>query len=454
MKRVNSRQWPLATDLSRGGSLDAVCDIIRAKSPPIKRGTRVKLMAEFICRLGTPTGEVVTRSMEANAEAELRSRLERDGFRIFSIDLTGKKRLVAALGGERRAGKIKTEDFLLFNQQLSALLRAGLPILQAIGILRRRVQNERLRIILEDVEEKVRAGMALSQAFAAQGDAFPRIYIASILAGERSGSLDEVLLRYVSYQKTITEARRKIKKSLAYPAVLITFSILLVMVLSTYVIPKFMQLYQGTQELPTITIMVVSIAGFFSSNLVWMMPVLVGAVIVSLYWRRTPSGRLAIDSWIVKLPVAGETIKQLTIAQMTRSLATLLAGGITLPESVEIASESITNRALRRASSGVLAAIREGRPFTESLEESGWVSELAIDMIGVGERSGALREMLDEVANFYDAEVDVRLNTITTFIEPVILVFMGSLVMTILLAMYLPLFNMIGNLGAGRGATP
>jgi len=143
-------------------------------------------------------------------------------------------------------------------------------------------------------------------------------------------------------------------------------------------------------------------------------------------------------------------VRQITIAQFTRSLATLLAGGITLPESVEIASESITNRALRHASSGVLTGIREGRPFTDSLEDSGWVSELAIDMIGVGERSGALREMLDEVANFYDSEIDVRLNTITTFIEPIILIFMGSLVMTILLAMYLPLFYMIGNMGQSQ----
>jgi type IV pilus assembly protein PilC len=166
-----------------------------------------------------------------------------------------------------------------------------------------------------------------------------------------------------------------------------------------------------------------------------------------LYWRRTPVGRLTLDRWILKLPIAGETVRQLTIAQFTRSLATLLAGGITLPESVDIASESITNRALSKASEGVLSGIREGRSFTESLEASGWISELATDMIGVGERSGALREMLDEVANFYDAELDVRLSTITTFIEPVILVFMGSLVMTILLAMYLPLFNMIGNMG-------
>jgi type IV pilus assembly protein PilC len=409
-------------------------------------------MAEYVCRLGTPTGEVVTRTIEATAERDLRSKLERDGFRVFSIAATGKAGVRAALGGESRVRKIKTEDFLLFNQQLSALLRAGLPILQAIGILRKRVPNEQLRLILEDVEDKVRAGQALSQAFAAQGDAFPRIYIASILAGERSGSLDAVLLRYVSYQKTITEARRKIKKSLAYPTVLVTASLILVMVLSTYVIPKFMQLYGsvGAAELPGLTIAVVSVAQFVSSNLAWILPTIIGAAIFIYVWRRTPQGRLAVDRWILKMPLAGETIRMMTIAQFTRSLATLLAGGITLPESVEIASESITNRALRHASAGVLTGIREGRSFTESLEESGWVSELALDMIGVGERSGALREMLDEVANFYDSEIDVRLNQITTFIEPVILIFMGTLVMTILLAMYLPLFNMIGNMGGGH----
>ncbi|HEX8090106.1 MAG TPA: type II secretion system F family protein [Blastocatellia bacterium] len=410
-------------------------------------------MAEYICRIGTPTGEVLTRTIEATAERDLRTKLEREGFRVFSIASTGPASVRRAFGAEPRGHKIKIADFLLFNQQLSALLRAGLPILQAIGILRKRVQNDHLRLLLENVEEKIRAGHALSQAFAAQGDAFPRIYIASILAGERSGSLDEVLLRYVSYQKTITDARRKIRKALTYPSVLMAASIVLVMVLSTYVIPQFMKLYGGVgaQELPTITVAVVSTAEFVSSNLAWLIPAAVGALIFIFIWRRTPTGRLKIDQWIMKAPVAGETVRQLTIAQFTRSLATLLAGGITLPESVEIASESITNRALRHASEGVLTGIREGRSFTESLEASGWVSELALDMIGVGERSGALREMLDEVANFYDSEIDVRLNTITTFIEPVILVFMGSLVMTILLAMYLPLFNMIGNLSGGRG---
>ncbi|HEY6332634.1 MAG TPA: type II secretion system F family protein, partial [Blastocatellia bacterium] len=203
------------------------------------------------------------------------------------------------------------------------------------------------------------------------------------------------------------------------------------------------------QKLPVVTLMVVGAADFVKANLTWLIPFVVITIASLLIWRRTPNGRLTIDRWMLKLPIAGETIRQLTIAQLTRSLATLLAGGITLPESVEIASESITNRSLRQSSAGILSDIREGKPFTDSLERTGWVAELATDMIGVGERSGALREMLDEVANFYDAEVDVRLSTIATFIEPVILIFMGALVMTILLAMYLPLFYMIGSLGGG-----
>jgi len=254
-------------------------------------------MAEYVCRLGTPTGEIITRTIEATAERELRTKLEREGFRVFSVATGGTTGLRRAIGGESHGHKIKTEDFLLFNQQLSALLRAGLPILQAIGILRKRVPNERLRLVLEDIEDKVRGGQALSQAFAAQGDTFPRIYVASILAGERSGSLDEVLLRYVSYQKTITEARRKIKKSLTYPAVLFSASILLVMVLSTYVIPQFMKLYAGQEgNLPVVTTTVVAVADFISGNLTWLIPTVIGTAIFLLFWRRTPTGRLWITS--------------------------------------------------------------------------------------------------------------------------------------------------------------
>jgi len=404
-------------------------------------------MAEYTCRLGTPTGEIITRTVEAGAEGELRAKLEREGFRIFSVISTRAEDQPKSRKGDGKL-TIKLGDFLLFNQQLSALLRAGLPILQAINILNRRQKNQRLKALLDDVEERIKSGSALSEAFAASG-AFPRIYTASILAGERSGSLDEVLMRYVNYTKTITELRRKIRKSLTYPIILVTASIILISVLTTYVIPRFSELYKNFNKgLPVITQVVVGVSESVQANIYWIAPAFIGAVVAFFLWRRTEHGRLTIDRLLLKIPVIGDLIRQSTTAQVSRSLATLLAGGITLLESYEIAYESITNRQLRIYSSGVASGIREGRSFTEVLDEAGWMPDLAIDMIGVGERSGALREMLDEVASFYDAELDVRLTALTTIIEPAILIFMAILVTSILLSIYLPLLQSVSSLGA------
>ena len=408
-------------------------------------------MAEFICRLGTPAGEVVTRTIEAAGVNEARARLEREGFRVFNV-MPPKTSAVATLTRLGRAGahpRVKANDFLLFNQQLAALVRAGIPILQSISMLRKRAASARLRAVLGDVEEKIRGGAALSEAFAAQGPIFPRIYTASILAGERSGALDEVLRRYVTYMRRNVALRRKIRGALAYPTFLLIASAAMVTFLTVYVVPRMSELFSGFgNELPTVTQIVVTISRWLSSNVFWFAPLVAGIAVVLVLWTRTPAGRLSLHAIILRIPLAGNLAVQLSVAQATRSLATLLAGGITLVESWEIASESITNLELRRRSSEILPMIREGRSFTESLEASGWMPPLAIDMIGIGERSGSLREMLDEVAVFYDAESEVRLEQLTTTLEPAILVVMGGVVVTILLAIYLPIIQSISS-GAG-----
>lgn len=408
-------------------------------------------MAEFICRLGTPAGEVVTRTVEAPGVPEARARLEREGFRVFNVTppkTTGVTALTR-LGGRGGQPKVKASDFLLFNQQLAALVRAGIPILQAISMLRKRAASARLRAVLGEVEDQIRGGAALSQAFAAQGSIFPRIYTASILAGERSGALDEVLLRYVTYMRRNVALRRKIRGALAYPLFLLFASGCMVTFLTVYVVPRMSDLFSGFgTELPTITQIVLGLSQWLSSNVIWFGPLFIGGSIVLFLWSRTESGRMRVDSLILRLPLAGSLVIQLSIAQATRSLATLLAGGITLVESWEIAAESITNRELRRRSSAILPMIREGRSFTESLEFANWVPLLAVDMVGIGERSGSLREMLDEVAVFYDAESEVRLEQLTTTLEPAILVVMGGIVVTILLAIYLPIIQSISG-GAG-----
>jgi type IV pilus assembly protein PilC len=405
-------------------------------------------MAEFVCRLGTPAGEIVTRTVEAAAANEVRTRLEREGFKVFAITPPKSEGLTTFTrqDGSRRGARVKANDFLLFNQQLAALLRAGIPILQAISMLRRRATSVRLRVVLEEVEDAIRGGAALSQAFAAQGAIFPRIYTASILAGERSGALDEVLSRYVTYMRRSVALRRKIRGALAYPSFLLVASLGMVVFLVVYVVPRMSELFAGFGgNLPTVTQIVLAISGWLTGNIFWLAPLIIVGSIVLVIWSRTFQGRLTIDAMMLRIPLAGKLLVQLAVAQASRSLATLLAGGITLVESWEIAAESITNLELRRRSSEILPMIREGQSFTESLEAAKWLPELAIDMIGIGERSGSLREMLDEVATFYDAEGEVRLEQLTTTLEPAILVVMGGIVVVILLAIYLPIIESISS---------
>jgi type IV pilus assembly protein PilC len=405
-------------------------------------------MAEFTVRLGTPAGEIVTRTVEAMAANEARARLEREGFKVFAVTPPKAEgvSLLTRGGGAGGQSRVKANDFLLFNQQLAALLRAGIPILQAITMLRRRATSPRLRLVLEDVEEQIRGGAALSQAFATQGSTFPRIYTASILAGERSGALDEVLSRYVNYMRRSVGLRRKIRGALAYPTFLLFACLGMVIFLTTFVVPRMSDLFAGFGDnLPTVTVLVLGLSGWIIRNAFWFVPTLVVSIVGFFIWSRTPHGRLTLDRFALKLPLAGKLIVQMTTAQASRSMATLLAGGITVVESWEIAAESITNLELRHRSSAILSLIREGRSFTESLETAKWVPELALDMIGIGERSGSLREMLDEVATFYDAESEVRLEQLTTTLEPAILVVMGGLVVLILLAIYLPIIQSISS---------
>ncbi|HQZ96639.1 MAG TPA: type II secretion system F family protein [Pyrinomonadaceae bacterium] len=407
-------------------------------------------MTEFICRLGTPSGEIVTRIVEAAGAAEAKTRLENEGFRVFAVSTSGEGLSSLLTGGNKKA-KVKQADFLLFNQQFSALLRAGIPVLQAIGLLKTRSASANLRIVLEDVEEKIKSGVPLSEAFEAQG-LFPKIYTASILAGEKSGALDDVLSRFVTYLKRSVTVSRKLRGALAYPAFLLLAAAIMVGFLTLYIVPRMSDLFKSlaaNKTLPSVTLAVLWFSNTIINNAFWLLPVLIIGGLGIFAWLRTTSGRLILHKLLLKIPVGGQLIKNMATAQLTRSLSTLLSGGITVPESWDIASQSINNMELRRRSQGVSAMIREGRGFTEALEKTGWVPDLALDMIGIGERSGSLREMLDEVAAFYDAESEVRLEQFTTLLEPIILMFMAAIVITILLAIYLPIIQMISSGPAG-----
>lgn len=403
-------------------------------------------MAEFICRLGTPSGEIVTRVVEATTDTDAKSRLESEGFRVFTVS-SAEKGLSAVFSGGSSKGRVKPGDFLLFNQQFSALLRAGIPVLQAIGLLKQRSASTTLRSTLNDVEEKIKSGVPLSEAFESQGT-FPKIYTASLLAGERSGALDDVLLRYVEYLKRSVGISRKLRGALAYPAFLLLVSIAMVSFLVLYIIPQMSNLFQNlstSKGLPTVTVFVLTVSKTLAGNFWWFLPLFAIFIAMLVIWLRTPSGKLVLHSFLLRLPLVGPLITQMATAQLARSLSTLISGGITVPDSWDISSQAINNLELRRRSQSVLPMIREGRSFTEALEKANWLPELGLDMIGIGENSGSLREMLDEVANFYDSESEVRLEQLTTLLEPIILVAMAVIVVLILLAIYLPIIQAISS---------
>lgn len=409
-------------------------------------------MAEFICRLGTPSGDIVTRVVEASGAGDARSQLEQDGYKVFAVS-AAEGGLASILSfGRGGKPKVKQADFLLFNQQLSALLRAGIPVLQAIGLLRNRSASSTLREVLASVEEKIKSGVPLSEAFEAQG-IFPRIYTASILSGEKSGALDEVLLRFVDYLRRSVGVSRRLRGALAYPAFLLVAAGFMVAFLTLYIVPRMSDLFRGlsaNRGLPTITVVVLAISNGVANNIWWLLPFIVILIFAIVVWLRTTGGRVMLHRFLLKLPIAGTLIRQMAAAQLARSLSTLLSGGITVPDSWEISSQALNNLELRRRSEEVLPMIREGRGFTDSIEKAGWIPELGLDMIGIGEKSGSLREMLDEVAAFYDAEAEVKLEQLTTLLEPLILVVMALVVVAILLAIYLPIIDTISS-GPGGG---
>lgn len=405
-------------------------------------------MPEFICRLGTPSGEIVTRIVEASAASDARFQLEQDGFKVFAVSSSdGGFRSVLPFGSANARTKVKQADFLLFNQQLSALLRAGIPALQSINLLKTRSSSATLREVLANVEEKIKSGIPLSEAFELQG-IFPKIYTASIYSGERSGALDSVLIRYVDYLRRSVALTRKLRGALAYPAFLMAAAGLMVAFLTLYIVPRMSDLFKGlsaNRGLPTITVVVLAISNGVASNIWWLLPLLLILFFAAFIWLRTETGRLFLHRNLLRLPIAGTLIRQMATAQLARSLSTLLSGGITVPDSWEVASQALGNLELRRRSQAVLPLIREGRGFTDSVAEAGWVPDLAMDMMGIGERSGSLREMLDEVAAFYDAESEVKLEQLTTLMEPLILVIMAIIVVAILLAIYLPIIDTISS---------
>jgi type IV pilus assembly protein PilC len=396
---------------------------------------------EFRCRLGTDTGEVIEEIRVADSESTLRQELEAKGLYILSLSRKG------GWFGSRlslpRRRRIKTREFLVFNQELATLLRAGLPLVQSLDILRQRIDDPGFRAMLNDVHERVRSGAALSEAFEAQGSLMPGIYTASLMAGEKSGGLEEVIRRYVAHVKVVAEVKRKTVSALVYPVILLCLSLVVVSIIVLQVVPEFEGFYRGFgAELPLITRMIVSLSAFFRTYFALLALGLVGAVVGGWYWILQP-GRLAtLDRLILKVPAVGHIAGRFATSQLARTLATLLGGGIPLVSAIDLASRALGNRFFAEQLSLVGQRVREGEPLASSLAARGVFPGVAIKMVEVGESTGALQEMLTSVADFFDEEIDTQLSRFVTIIEPVLLVIMGVVIAALLIALYMPLLQL------------
>ena len=396
---------------------------------------------EFRCRLASPNGEIVEGVYVADSEARLRHELEEKGLFVLSLQ---PKHAIAGISLQlpQRKG-INTREFLVFNQELATLLKAGMPLVQSLDLLKRRVTSPAFRRVLDDVHERVRSGTALSDAFDAHQGLFPRVYTASLLAGERSGNLDAMLRRYVEYTKIIATVKRKTVSALVYPAILISLALVLVTIIVLKVVPAFADFY-GTfgAELPLSTRLIVAFSEFLRSQFPLVIGIVIASVIAVVAWVRQPGQQARFDHLLLGLPMLGNVAKKFATSQMARTLATLLGGGLPLVNALDIAAKSVGNQYMARQLDVVSARVREGESFAAALEARHVFPEVAVKMAEVGESTGALQDMLNTVADFYDEEISTTMDRFVTLVEPVLLVVMGLVIAGLLLALYMPLFQL------------
>src|SRR5262249_1320430 len=401
---------------------------------------------EFRCRLASPNGEIVEGVYAAESESRLRHELEEKGLYVLSLQ---PKHAIAgvSLHLPQRKG-IATREFLVFNQELATLLKAGMPLVQSLHLLKRSVPSPTFRSVLDDIHEKVRSGTALSDAFGMHGDLFPSVYTASLLAGERSGNLDAVLRRYVEYTKIIQTVKSKTISALVYPAILITLAVGLVTVIVLKVVPAFSAFYASFgAELPLITRIIVRVSDVLRAQFLLIFLVIVVAVAVVLSWIRQPGQKARFDHLLLGLPMLGQVARKFSTSQMSRTLATLLGGGLPLVNALDIAARSIGNQYMPQRLDVVSGRAREGGWLAAALEARKVFPEVAVKMAEVGESTGALQDMLNTVADFYDEEISTTMDRFVTLVEPVLLVVMGLVIAGLLLALYMPLFQLTSVLG-------
>jgi type IV pilus assembly protein PilC len=396
---------------------------------------------EFQARLGTPSGEIIEGVYAAESEGRLRRELEEKGLYILSLRQRGGLAAFTGRSGGRR--RVSRSEFLVFNQELATLLKAGMPLVPSLDILRQRVANATFKSVLDDVYDRVKAGTALSDAFAAHGTLFPAVYSASLMAGERSGNLDSVIRRYVGYEKIIGTVRRRTISALIYPAILVTLMLGLVGIIMLRVVPAFSTFYDNfDRELPLTTRVLIRTSDLVVGNIWLILAGLALAAVAASGVFRQPRYREQLHRLLLHVPWVGATARKFSTSQLSRTLATLLGGGIPLVNALEIGVRSMSNRFLARELDEVRLRVQEGQSFAGALLARGMLPDVAVKMVEVGESTGALQEMLNSIADFYDEEIETEVTRFLTFIEPVLLVIMGIIIAVVVLSLYQPIFDL------------
>jgi type IV pilus assembly protein PilC len=400
---------------------------------------------EFQCRVASASGQIMETTYVAESEARLRLELEEKGLYLLSV----RNRSGVGVGGFKvrvpRRRAIPARDFIVFNQALSTLLKAGLPLVQSLDILRKRVPNPTFKVALDDIYEKVRSGTALSDAFEAQR-MFSGVYTASLMAGEKSGSLETVLRRYVHHMKVLASVRSHVISALIYPAVLVVLAFSVVLLIVFKVVPEFADFYSqfGGAQLPVSTRVLVAISENLMASAGLIIGGWLGGLAFLIFWFRQPGQRKKLHAGILRLPYFGPLARKFATAQVSRTLATLLSGGIPLVNSLDIAARSVGNQAIAEDLSTVAKQVREGGSLAGSLSQRNMFPHVAVEMVEVGESTGALADMLNSIADFYDEENETNLQRFSSLIQPVLLIFMGLVIAGLLLSLYMPLFQLSG----------
>src|SRR6266478_6487715 len=396
-------------------------------------------MGQFLCRVADADGRVFSHVEPASSLEEARQKLVDRGLYVYSVESRGGRLL--DLFRRKSARQIGGSEFLILNQQFNTLIKAGLPILKSLDLLATRASSPKLRPVISQVRDRVREGKSLSEAVAEAG-VFSKVYSTAILAGEKSGNLPGVLDYYIAYQRVSTGVRKKILATLVYPVLLLSVSIVIVTYLVTAVIPQLALLYRAlTVVLPTRTRLLFALTVDYRFVVLGMVALMAAAAAVVFLWSRTEEGGTAFDRFKFRLPVIGDTLLKFQVAQFSRTLSTLLTGGTPLVAGLQTASDAITSKLLRSTVTQATRMVREGESLHGALASRGVMPEMALDMIEVGESSGALSPMLNSVAEFYEEEVNLRLSALVSLIEPILLIFMGMLVAFILISLYLPIFS-------------